>query len=391
MLILTINAGSSSLRSRLIKTGKQPETLAKGHIDGIGLRSCKFTFKSQKKNIGHKEKIPTHEAAIKKLLETLLSSKTIKSKKEITAIGHRVVHGGEKYTSAAKIDANLIKAIKKLANLAPLHNPQNLEGIKACKKFFPKTKQVAVFDTAFHQTMPAKAYLYGLPYSWYRVYGIRRYGFHGTSHKYVINKALELFKKRTPKIVSCHLGNGTSVTASINGKSIDTSMGFTPLEGTIMGTRCGSIDPEIIFHAKNQLKLPLEKIHNILNKESGIKGLSELSPDMRVIYEASTKKNPAAIRAIEVFSYSIAKYIGSYTTSLNGLDALVFTGGIGEQAHYVRKIVCQHLEFLGLKLDKGKNRDNLITISTPKSKVKVFVIPTNEELQIALETAKIAK
>lgn len=387
MLIFTINAGSSSIRSKLIDLkGKKPKVIVKAHVDGIGLKSCKFTFSSEEKNVGQKHKTPSHKEAIERILDTLLKAKIIAHKNDIEAIGHRVVHGGEKYQKATKIDAKVLKDLEKLSHLAPLHNPHNIAGIKACKKLFPKAKQVAIFDTAFHQTIPEKAYLYGLPYSWYKNHGIRRYGFHGTSHKYVVNQAIKQLKKKNSKIISCHLGNGASVTASLNGKSIDTSMGFTPLEGVVMGTRSGSIDPEIIFHAKDHMKLPLKKIQETLNKESGLKGLFEKSSDMRDIRDAYHKKDPKAILTMQTYSHNILRYIGAYIAALDGLDALIFTGGIGEHAYYVRDLICENLSYIGVQINAKKNKNNETLLSTPKSKVKVLVIPTDEELQIAMET-----
>ncbi len=390
MLILVINSGSSSLKFQLIKTGKEFNTLAKGHIDGIGLKSCKFTFSGADKNIGQKFEVKDHREALNLTFQTLTKAGIIKKYSEIDAIGHRVVHGGEKYTSSVKIDAKVIKEIDKLSELAPLHNPPNLKGILACKKLTPKTPQIAVFDTAFHQSMPEKAYLYGLPYDYYERLNIRRYGFHGTSHKYVIQEALRLLKKKNAKIISCHLGNGSSITA-FDQKSIDTSMGFTPLEGIMMGTRSGTIDPAIVFYLQEKLKISTDEIDEILNKKSGLKGVSEISSDMRKIYEESKKKNRLAKLTIELLSYQIAKYCGAYIAALNGLEALIFTGGMGIKADYIRKNVCKYLEFLGLKLDDKKNQAHQIQISDPKSKVKVFVIETNEELQIAKETAAILK
>ncbi len=391
MKILVINSGSSSLKFQLVKIDTKFQLLAKGIIDGIKLKSCKFSFKSEKKNIGTKVKIKNHEEALKLTLETLINSETIKNYKEIKAVGHRVVHGGEKYTNPTKIDKSVIKEIKKLSKLAPLHNPANLDGITACKKLLGKTPQVAVFDTAFHQTMPEKAYYYPLPEKFYKKDQIRRYGFHGTSHKYVVVEARKLFKKKKPKIISCHLGNGASITATLNGESIDTSMGFTPLEGIPMGTRSGSIDPAIALYLQRKKKLTPEKIDEILNKKSGLKALSQVSSDMRIIYEASLKNNIKAIRAMDIYCYQIAKFIGAYTAALNGLDALIFTGGIGENAFYIRKSVCEYLGYLEVKVSKKENENNELIISTPKSKVKVFAVPTNEEKAIAMETKKLLK
>lgn len=389
MKILVINAGSSSIKSKLFEKKKDFLPLAKFHIDGIGLASCKLIFKSENKNIGLKQKVKNHEEGVKILLKTLIDTGVIESLKEIQAIGHRVVHGGEKYSEPTKIDARVIKTIEKLSSLAPLHNPANLEAIKACKKLLPRVPQVAIFDTAFHQTMPEKAYLYGLPRELYEKHDIRRYGFHGTSHKYVTETAIKLLKKKNLKIISCHIGNGSSITASINGKSIDTSMGFTPLEGIMMGTRSGSIDPAIPLHLQKELKMKPDQVDHTLNHESGLKGFSEISSDMRNIYAKYKEKDPRAILTIETLSYQIAKYLGAYTAAMDGLDALIFTGGLGEKAFYVREQACSYLSHLGLKLNSKKNENCEELISDGKSKIKVLVIPTNENLQIAKETIKL--
>ncbi len=389
MKTLVINAGSSSLKFQLID--KNYKSLAQGNFDDIGNKNCTFLFNSEKTCIDQKIEIKTLYEAIEIGLFTLQECQIIKSKKEITAIGHRVVHGGEKYKQPTIIDKNVIKKIKELTLLAPLHNPANLEAILICQKILRDTKQVAVFDTTFHQTMPEKAYLYGIPYDLYKNHKIRKYGFHGTNHKYVVDETIKLLKNKKAKIISCHLGNGSSITASKSGKSIDTSMGFTPLEGIIMGTRSGSIDPSIIFHLNKNLKLSNKKIYEILNHESGLKGLSQISHDMRDIYHASLKNNKQAKLSIEILSYQIAKHIGSYTAALNGVDAIVFTGGLGEKAFYVRQKVCNYLEFLGLKLDKTKNKKSEILISQKESKIKVFIIKSNEEKSIAKETRKLLK
>ncbi len=390
MKILVINAGSSSIKSKLFEKKKDFEPLAKFHIDGIGLKQCKLIFKSENKNIGLKQEIKNHEEGIKLLLKTLLSTGTIENLKDIEIVGHRVVHGGEKYSEPIKIDARVIKTIDKLSSLAPLHNPANLQAIKACKKLIKHAPQIAIFDTAFHQTMPEKAYLYGLPYEYYKKHNIRRYGFHGTSHKYVTETVIKLLKKKNLKIISCHIGNGSSITASINGKSVDTSMGFTPLEGIMMGTRSGSIDPAIVLHLQKELKMKPAAIDELLNHESGLKGFSEISPDMRNIYEKYKKKDPRAILTIETLSYQIAKYLGAYTAAMDGLDAIIFTGGLGEKAFYVREKACSYLNHSGLKLDKKKNKNCEQLISNNKSKIKVFVIPTNEEKEIASQSLKVA-
>lgn len=391
MKILVINAGSSSIKSKLFEKKKDIEPIAKFHIDGIGLKQCKLIFKSENKNIGLKQKVKNHEEGIKLLLKTLLDTKTIENLKEIKIVGHRVVHGGEKYSEPVKIDIRVIKTIDELSSLAPLHNPANLQAIKACKKLIKHAPQIAVFDTAFHQTMPEKAYLYGLPYEYYKKHNIRRYGFHGTSHKYVTETAIKLLKKKNLKIISCHIGNGSSITASINGKSVDTSMGFTPLEGIMMGTRSGSIDPAIVLHLQKELKMKPATIDNLLNHESGLKGFSEISPDMRNIYAKYKEKDPRAILTIETLSYQIAKYLGAYTAAMNGLDAVIFTGGLGEKAFYVREKTCSYLNHSGLKLNPKKNKNCEQLISDSKSKIKVFVIPTNEEKEIASQSFKLAK
>ena len=391
MKILTINAGSSSLKISLFQNKKETTQII---IDGINKNRCKFSYKSKNKDIGQHKKFKNHEIAFKFSLELLTKYQAIKDLKEIEAVGHRVVHGGEKYNQSIKIDSRVIKTIDKLSNLAPLHNPVNLAAIKIAKKLLPrKTKHIAVFDTSFHQTMPEKAYLYGIPYKLYKKESIRRYGFHGTNHKFVINTAIKNTKKRKSKIVSCHLGNGASITAAVNGKSVDTSMGFTPLEGIIMGTRSGSIDPAISFHLQKNLKLKADQVDKLLNKESGLIGLSEISSDMRDIYEKYKDKDERAIRTIEVLSYQIAKYIGAYSAAMNGLDTIIFTGGLGEKAFYIREKVIAYLEYLNFKIDKIKNKKSKGEYfdEISKGKNKIFVIKANEAFQIAKETLDIAK
>jgi acetate kinase len=377
MKVLVINAGSSSLKSTLFDYSKKnPTQLSKSFIE----------------NIGKKGKVKNHQIAFKNILNDLISSKIIKSLKDIDAVGHRVVHGGEKYHQAVTVNAKVLKDIKKLSTLAPLHNPVNLRTLKAAKKALSKAKHVVVFDTAFHQSIPEKAYLYGLPYKLYKKEAIRRYGFHGSSHKYVINQTIKLSKKKKSKIISCHIGNGISITASNNGISQDTSMGFTPLEGVLMGTRSGSIDPAILIHLQKNLKLTAKNLDELLNKESGLLGISGISSDMRDIYAKYKKKDPAAIRTMETLAYQIAKYIGAYSASLNGLDSLVFTATMGEKAFYLREKICEYLSYLGITLDKKKNKaykGGEELISNSKAKVKVYVVPTNEELQIATETKKL--
>lgn len=374
MKILVINAGSSSLKYQLFEK--------KGNLN--------FLFKGIIERIGQKGKIKNHHEAVKKALNTLKDKHIINDLKEIKAVGHRVVHGGEKYVKPTIITPKIQKEIQKLCKLAPLHNPPNLSGIKACKTLLKNVKQIAVFDTSFHQTIEPKAFLYALPYKYYDKLGIRKYGFHGTSHQYVSKETIKLLKKKSSKIITCHLGNGSSVTAIKNGKSIDTSMGFTPLEGLPMGTRCGNIDPAIPAKLMEILKKSPEDIDKILNKSSGLKGISELSSDMRDLWKAY-KTNKKARLAISILSYKIAQYIGGYAASLNGLDAITFTGGIGEKADYVRKETCDYLSHLGVKLDIKKNKACEKVISSKNSKIKVFVIPTNEEKEIADQTLKVLK
>jgi len=368
MKILVINAGSSSIKYKLfeIEKNKQKE-LYKGMIE----------------KIGQKNGVKTHKEAIKKALENLIKSKKIKHLEEIEAIGHRVVHGGETYTKPTLITKKVLTELKKLSNLAPLHNPHNIEGIKASQNLIKTAKQVAIFDTAFHQTLEPKAYLYAIPYQLYKKHKIRRYGFHGTSHQYIAEQTQKLLKKKNTKIITCHLGNGSSITAIKNGKSIDTSMGFTPLEGIPMGTRSGNIDPALVEIIGQKLKITTKEVITLLNKESGLKGIYEKSSDMRDIRHAKTKR---AHLAQEILSYNIAKYIGAYTAALNGLDAITFTAGIGEKAHYIRKSVCDYLTHLGVKINNKKNINNETEISTKTSKIKVFIIKTNEEKEIATQT-----
>ncbi|MBS5933062.1 MAG: acetate kinase [Clostridiales bacterium] len=392
MNVLVINCGSSSLKYQLINADTE-KALASGICERIGIDG-KFKYKS---NTGAKvEKevtMETHETAIKIVLEALIDPENgvIKSLDEIGAVGHRVVHGGEKFAHSVVINDEVIKAIEECNDLAPLHNPANLIGINACKALMPNVPMVAVFDTAFHQTMPAKAYLYGLPSEYYDKYKIRRYGFHGTSHSFVSKRMAEFvgLDINNSKIIVCHLGNGASVSAVLNGKSVDTSMGLTPLEGLLMGTRSGDLDPAIIEFIANKEGKNISEIMTILNKESGVQGLSGgLSSDFRDLTTASEEGNILATQALAVFSYRVAKYIGAYVAAMNGVDAIAFTAGIGENDDLVRADVVSYLGYLGVTLDKENNskRGDDILISTPDSKVKVAIIPTNEELAIARET-----
>lgn len=397
MKILVVNCGSSSLKFQFIDSETE-KVLAKGLCERIGIDGrLAYTKAGCDKEISDKA-MPTHTEAIKYVLEALMNPETgvISSLDEVNAVGHRVVHGGEKFTSSVMIDDNVIKYIDECSELAPLHNPANLIGITACKKVMPDTPMVAVFDTAFHQTMPKKAFMYGLPLEYYNDYHIRKYGFHGTSHSFVSKKTAELINKDyyNSKIIVCHLGNGASVSAVLNGKCVDTSMGLTPLEGLVMGTRSGNIDPSIVEFISHKENKTMEEIMHILNKESGIYALSgDISSDIRDITAAADAGNDNASNAIDIFCYSVAKYIGSYIAAMNGVDAIAFTAGIGENDERIRANICSYLTFFGAILDKNANevhgKDAII--STPESKVMLLAVPTNEELAIARETVSLIK
>ncbi len=395
MKVLVLNCGSSSIKYQFIDTTTQI-ALAKGMVERIGMSSAVLThIPYGKEKIRIVGEILDHMIAIEYVIAVLLSPNhgVIKDKKEIDAVGHRVVHGGETFSGSVLITDEVMNAIKENIELAPLHNPPNIKGILAAKEHLPNTPQVGVFDTAFHVKMPPKAYLYGIPYELYRKYKIRRYGFHGTSHRYVSERAANLLGKPIEelKIITAHLGNGCSMAAVNGGKSIDTTMGFTPLEGLIMGTRSGDIDPSIILYIMAKEGLSLSEANTLLNKHSGLIGISGESSDMREIEQAVNEGNKKAKNAFDVFTYRIKKYIGAYTAAMNGLDALVFTGGIGENSVMVRKEVCSNMDYLGIKIDEVKNEnvDGECLISADDSKVKVFRIATNEELVIALDTEKI--
>ena len=392
MNILVINCGSSSLKFQLINSESEG-VLAKGLCERIGIDG-KLTYQPEggEKTTSDKA-MPTHTEAIQFVIDALTDEKTgvVKSLDEINAVGHRVVHGGEKFASSVVIDDEVLKAIEECNDLAPLHNPANLIGINACRELMPGVPMVAVFDTAFHQTMPSKAYMYGLPYEYYEKYKVRRYGFHGTSHSFVSKRVAELVGKACDetKTIVCHLGNGASICAVENGKSVDTSMGLTPLEGLVMGTRSGDIDPAIMEFLAKKENLDIAGLMNVLNKKSGVYGLSNnLSSDFRDLSEAAADGNEIAELALDVFAYRVAKYVGSYTAAMNGVDNIVFTAGIGENSAIVRTMVCKYLGYLGIEIDEELNgkRGQEIIISTPESKVKVLVVPTNEELAIARET-----
>ncbi len=394
MKILVVNAGSSSLKYQLISMTEEI-VLAKGLCDRIGLPGSLIKHKTHDGRAVTKEiQMVDHKDAISTLIKVLTHDEwgVIKSLDEIKAVGHRVVHGGEKFFKSVIIDDEVMKAIEECVELAPLHNPPNITGIKACQQIMQGVPQVAVFDTAFHQTMPKKAYLYALPYEYYKKYKLRKYGFHGTSHKYVSERAAYLLGKPYDqlKVVTCHLGNGSSIAAIDCGKTIDTSMGFTPLDGLAMGTRCGTIDPAVVTFLMNKEGLSTDEMDTIMNKKSGVLAISGVSSDFRDLDDAVDKGNERAALALEVFAYQVKKFIGSYACAMGGIDAIVFTAGIGENNPIIRSMVCEGLEFLGASINEEKNmtKGMEIDISTDDSKVRILVIPTNEELAIAKETIK---
>ncbi|MDU4939104.1 MAG: acetate kinase [Clostridium sp.] len=397
MKVLVINCGSSSLKYQLIDMETE-NSLAQGLVERIGIEGSVLTQKVEGKDkYIVKTPMKNHKEAIEIVLKALVDGEhgVIKSMDEITAVGHRVVHGGEKYASSVLITEEVKKSIEECYKLAPLHNPPNMIGIEACEELMPNTPMVAVFDTAFHQTMPKEAFLYALPYELYTENGIRKYGFHGTSHMYVSNKVAEVMGKEIKdlKIVTCHLGNGASLCAVKNGVSIDTTMGFTPLDGIVMGTRSGSIDPAIVLYLINELKYSTEDVNTLLNKKSGVLGISGVSSDFRDIEDAAAKGDERAILALDIYHYRIRTQIGAYAAAMGGVDAIVFTAGVGENGPETREACLEGLEFLGVKVDKEKNnvRGKVREISTEDSTVKAFVIPTNEELVIARDTKKLVK
>ena len=397
MNVLVINCGSSSLKFQLIDSISE-KVLAKGLCERKGIEGSRLVYQPEG---GEKEVIesdmPNHSKAVGMVLDALVNEKTgvIKSLDEVGAVGHRIVHGGEKFASSTIITDEVIEAIKECNDLAPLHNPANLIGIDACKEHMPDTPMVGVFDTAFHQTMPEDAYIYGLPYEYYEKYKIRRYGFHGTSHSYVSKRVSEILDKPYDelKTIVCHLGNGASICAVNGGKSVDTSMGLTPLEGLIMGTRSGDIDPAIMEFIANKENMSMDEVMNVLNKKSGVYGITGFTSDFRDIMDAMAKGDKRAELAIHVFAYRVIKYIGAYAAVMNGVDAIAFTAGLGENNSYIRERICNSLEYLGVKIDKSLNetKQDEIIISTPDSKVKVLVVATNEELKIARETLALLK
>ena len=397
MKILVLNCGSSSVKYKLFNMDTH-EVLAQGGVEKLGLPGSflKFTQPDGKKVILEKE-MPEHNAAIEFILSVLTDDKygCIKSFNEIDAVGHRVVHGGEAFSSSVEITPEVIGKMVECIDLAPLHNPPNLKGIRAMSALIPGIRQVGVFDTAFHQTMPDYAYMYGLPYSLYKKYGIRRYGFHGTSHRYVSKRACDILgvPYEEQRIITAHVGNGGSIAAVKNGKSIDTSMGLTPVEGLLMGTRCGDVDAGALTFIMDKEKLDAKGLSDLINKQSGVQGLSGISSDMREIEAAVAEGDKRAIMALNIYNYRIKKYIGAYAAALGGVDIIVFTGGVGENQASARWGACEGLEFMGVKLDAEKNnvRGEEMVISADDSKVKVVVIPTDEELMIASDTMDILK
>ncbi|SYZ73185.1 Acetate kinase [Candidatus Zixiibacteriota bacterium] len=398
MNILVVNAGSSSIKYQFFNMDEE-KTLARGMVSRIGMSGAILTHKPyDRKEVKVSGEILDHIAAIGYVITILLSTNhgVIKDKSEIHAVGHRVVHGGERFTESILIDKEVLSEIRNLIDIAPLHNPHNIRGIQACEKTLPGIPQVAVFDTAFHHQMPAMAYVYGIPYVMYKNYGIRRYGFHGTSHSYVSHRAAEIIGKPIDKlkIVTCHLGNGASIAAVDRGVSVDTSMGFTPLEGLLMGTRSGDIDPAIPLWIMGREELSLNEANTLLNKHSGLIGISGVSSDMREIIDAAGKGNDNARLALDIYCYRLRKYIGAYAAAMGGIDAIVFTAGVGENSPVVRQLTCKGLEFLGVELDDSRNQAAVskdMIISTDSAKLKVLAIPTNEELVIARDTKEIVE
>ena len=398
MKVLVINCGSSSLKYQLIDSERE-EVLAKGLCERIGIDGSNIAHQpAGGEKVKEEAAMPDHTAAVKLVISKLTDDKVgvIRSLTEIDAVGHRMVHGGENFSGSVIINEEVIKAIEDCNDLAPLHNPANLIGVRSCQAIMPGVPMVAVFDTAFHQTMPEKAYLYGLPYDYYKKYKIRRYGFHGTSHDFVSKRAAEILGKdrKDLKIIVCHLGNGASVSAVKYGESVDTSMGLTPLEGLIMGTRSGDLDPAIISFLAEKEGMTASQVIDVCNKKSGVLGLSDgYSSDFRDLEEAAAAGNDRAEKALKAYNYRVVKYIGAYTAAMDGVDVIAFTAGLGENGKSMRKAVCEHLSYLGIKIDDEANsvRGKDIVISTPDSKVKVCVIPTNEELAIARETVALVK
>lgn len=395
MNILVINCGSSSLKYQLIDMTNE-KVLAKGLAERIGIEGSKVKHQPEgKEKVVIEKPMANHKVALEIVTNALIDPEhgAIKSMDEISAVGHRVVHAGEKFSGSVVLNDEVMEALRECIDLAPLHNPPNIMGIEACQELMPNVPMVGVFDTAFHQTMPKDAFIYPLPYELYEKYGIRRYGFHGTSHKYVTNRTAEILGQNIEdlKIITCHLGNGASIAAVKEGKSIDTSMGLTPLEGLAMGTRCGDIDPAIVTFIMEKENLDINGANNLMNKKSGVLGISGVSSDFRDIEDAAAEGNERAQLALDVFARRVKKYVGSYAAVLGGVDAIVFTAGLGENSPETREAVCEGLEYMGVELNKEENkvRGKEKIVSTENSKVKVLVVPTNEELMIARDTKEL--
>jgi len=395
MKVLVINCGSSSLKYQVIDMENE-NVLAKGLVERIGIPGSVLKHEATgKEKVTIEDEMQDHKIALEHVIKAILNPAhgAIKDISEITAVGHRVVHGGEKFSASVKIDEDVKKAVEECIELAPLHNPPNLIGINACEEILPGVPMVGVFDTAFHQTMPKSSYLYGLPYEYYEKYKMRKYGFHGTSHKYVSQRTAELLGKNPEdiNIITCHLGNGASVTAIEKGKSVDTSMGLTPLQGLIMGTRCGDIDPAIVTFLMEKENLSISQINDVMNKKSGVLGISGVSSDFRDIEQAAADNNERAKVALETYYKTVKKYIGSYMAEMGSLDAIIFTAGLGENSSEARAEICKDMQALGIEVDSEKNnvRGKEQIISSDASKIKVLVIPTNEELMIARETLEV--
>lgn len=399
MNVLVLNCGSSSIKYQLLNMDTEPVILAKGIVEKIGLTYGSFTYKPEGKDkVIIEQPIADHGTGMDMILKALTDPEhgVLKSLNEIDAVGHRVAHGGEYFSESVRITDETKAKIKALGEIAPLHNPANLKGIKTMEKLLPSIPQVAVFDTSFHQTLPKKAYIYGIPYEYYEEYGVRRYGFHGTSHKFVAEKACRLlgWNIKDKKIITCHLGNGSSIAAIKEGKSIDTSMGFTPVAGLVMGTRAGDLDLGALLYIAEKEDLNLTQANSLINKKSGVQGISGVSSDFRELNVAADGGNERARLALDVFIYNVKKYIGAYAAALNGVDLIIFTGGIGENDQPVREGACTGMDYLGIQIDKKLNMETKgkdVTISIPESRTKVMVITTDEELVIALDTVRLSR
>lgn len=398
MNVLVLNCGSSSIKYQLLNMDAQPVLLAKGIVEKIGLTYGSFTYKPEGKDkVVMEQPISDHGVGMDLILKALVDADhgVLKSLNEINAVGHRVAHGGEYFSESVKVDDEAKAKIKALGDIAPLHNPANLKGIETMEKLLPSVPQIAVFDTSFHQTLPKKAFIYGIPYTYYEKYGVRRYGFHGTSHKFVAEKACRLlnWNIQEKKIITCHLGNGASITAIKNGKSVDTSMGFTPVAGLVMGTRAGDLDLGALLYISQKEGLNTDQANTLVNKQSGVQGISGVSSDFRELTTAAENGNERARLALDVFVYNVKKYIGAYAAALNGVDLIIFTGGIGENDCPVREQVCSDMEYLGVQIDKAVNlasKGKDAVISTPGSATKVMSVTTDEELVIAMDTVRLS-